>query len=745
MSPPPPIRRILILAANPTDAGRLRLDAEVREIQEGLKRSAGRDCFQIISCWAVRTDDLRRALLEHEPHIVHFCGHGGGVEGLALDDGKGRLKLVSTRALTRLFKQFPNIECVLLNACYSEVQASALVAQIPHVIGMNQAIGDEAAIKFAMGFYDGLGFNRSYPQAFELGLSAIDLEDIPETATPVLKQKPSSYAPLDNRNSTPESGSVLDTPNRDISAQPEPESVSENRPVRIFLSYKRGGDPDEAVALDIYEALNAQHSVFIDQTMPVGTQWVESIKREISAADVLIVLLSATSLQSEMVQQEIELAKEGARQRHGLPRIFPVRLAYTAPFPYPLNQHLDPLQWAFWETPADTPRLIAELKHALAGNALPIDTEAAKQKLLQQAAPALMAPPTPLAQPPADHTPLAIPLEPPEGSMDTDSEFYIERAEDAVALAALQRKGGTVTILGPRQMGKSSLLIRTLTQARQQHKQVVFLDFQRLETAALTDDDIFYRRFCEWMTVSLRRPSQVDDYWAKYKSLGNPLRCTYYVQDYLLGAADTSIFLAMDEVDKLIASPFRDEFFSMLRSWHNERAFEPVWKQLDLAMVTCTEPYQLIQDLNQSPFNVGTSITLKDFNATEVAELNRRHNAVLPPTDQQKLMDWVGGHPYLARKALYELASGNLTTVNLFDAVTVDQGPFGGHLRYHLFRMHDKTPLVRGMLQVIRSQSCSDEQVLRRLERAGLVRRVGRQVQPRCRLYAEYFKGHLHD
>ena len=525
---------------------------------------------------------------------------------------------------------------------------------------------------------------------------------------------------------------------------PEPSPAALPASCQIFLSYKRTVEPDEPVAVAIYDALKDSHQVFIDQSMAVGTRWVAQIKQEIFQADVLLVLLSADSLQSEMVQQEIELACESQEQRQGLPRIFPVRLAHTAPFPYPLNQTLDPLQWAFWET-GDTQRLITELQSALAGNPLPIDTEAAKQKLLQRSIPRKLQPPTPVAQPPVDQTPLAIALEPPEGSMDADSEFYIQRNEDSLALSALQRKGGTVTILGPRQMGKSSLLIRAITQARQQKKKVVFLDFQQLETAALNEADLFYRRFCEWMTVRLRMASQVDHYWQQYKSLGNPLRCTYYIQDYLLAEVQGSIFLAMDEVDKLIAAPFRDEFFSMLRSWHNERAFEPVWKQLDLAMVTCTEPYQLIQDLNQSPFNVGTSITLKDFNAEEVAELNRRHNGTLNPQDLQTLMDWLGGHPYLTRKALYEVASGDMTVTALFDVATVDQGPFGGHLRYHLFRMDDKTPLVRGMLQVIRSQTCSDEQVLRRLERAGLVRRQGRQVQPRCRLYGEYFKEHLRE
>jgi hypothetical protein len=499
------------------------------------------------------------------------------------------------------------------------------------------------------------------------------------------------------------------------------------------------------VALDIYHALRQQHTVFIDQTMAVGTPWVETITQEIQRADVLIVLLSEQSLHSEMVQEEIELA-QAAPQQTGQPRIFPVRLAYRAPFPYPLNQYLDPLQWAFWEGAADTPALIEALTGALAGRPLPLDTEAAKQKLLQQASPQSLMPPTPLAQLPSDQLPsVTLPLDPPEGSMGADSAFYIERAEDEVALTALARPGGTVTILGPRQMGKSSLLIRAVHQARQRQKRIALLDFQQLETAALTDGDVFYRQFCEWMTVRLRLPSQVEQFWQQFKALGNPLRCTYYVQDYLLATVEGSIFLAMDEVDKLIAAPFRDEFFSMLRSWHNERAFEPAWKQLDLAMVTCTEPYQLIQDLNQSPFNVGTSITLKDFSAEQMAELNRRHGGVLDAAGLHSLMDWVGGHPYLTRKALYEVARRQKPMAAVFDVGAADAGPFGGHLRYHLFRMHNNGPLVRGMVQVIRQRTCDDEQVLRRLEKAGLVRQVGRQVQPRCRLYAEYFKEHLHE
>lgn len=184
------VRKILILTANPKNTSRLRLDEEVREIQEGLQRSRSRDQVEIVSRWAVRTDDLRRALLDHEPQIVHFCGHGAGADGLALEDNSGQMQLVSSEAIARLFKLFQGtVECVVLNACYSEVQAEAIHQHIDYVIGMSDEIGDRAAIKFAVGFYDGIGANRSYEDAFEFGLNAIDLEGLPETLTPQLKRR----------------------------------------------------------------------------------------------------------------------------------------------------------------------------------------------------------------------------------------------------------------------------------------------------------------------------------------------------------------------------------------------------------------------------------------------------------------------------------------------------------------------------------------------------------------------------
>src|SRR5258706_15394722 len=141
------IRKILFLASNPTDTGRLRLDKEVREIEEGLKRSNERDQFDLIPKFAVRVDDLRRSLLDHSPRIVHFSGHGTGVDGIVVENDQGESYEVPTDALAKLFELCAgHIECVVLNACYSDAQADAIAKYIPYVIGMKAAVSDDAAV-----------------------------------------------------------------------------------------------------------------------------------------------------------------------------------------------------------------------------------------------------------------------------------------------------------------------------------------------------------------------------------------------------------------------------------------------------------------------------------------------------------------------------------------------------------------------------------------------------------------------
>jgi CHAT domain-containing protein len=147
------MKKILVLASNPKKTSLLDLDREIRDIREGLQRSLNRDQFVLETRGAVRPEDLRRAMLEVKPQIVHFCGHGTGNQGLVLEDNNGNEHLASTEALSDLFRIFAEqVECVLLNACYSEVQADALFEHVNYVIGMNREVRDDAAIAFTVGF-----------------------------------------------------------------------------------------------------------------------------------------------------------------------------------------------------------------------------------------------------------------------------------------------------------------------------------------------------------------------------------------------------------------------------------------------------------------------------------------------------------------------------------------------------------------------------------------------------------------
>ncbi len=187
------IKKILILSANPRGTAHLRLDEEVREIEEGLQRSKLREQFVIHSKWATRLKDIRRAMLDYEPDIVHFCGHGAE-DGLMVEDESGNVIVVNPDALSGLFELFSErIECVLLNACYSSIQAKAINKSVPYVIGMGTDIQDKSAIEFAVGFYDALGAGKSIDDAYKFGCNAIQLSNIPERLTPVLQKRPISF------------------------------------------------------------------------------------------------------------------------------------------------------------------------------------------------------------------------------------------------------------------------------------------------------------------------------------------------------------------------------------------------------------------------------------------------------------------------------------------------------------------------------------------------------------------------
>jgi hypothetical protein len=179
--------RILFLGANPLDSTRLRLDEEVREIDRVLVSAELGRRFELCQKWAVRTGELQGHLLRTKPHVVHFSGHGSRENAIFLESEDGRSLPVPAPRLARLLAQFnQRLRCVVLNACYSEEQATAIAEHIDCVIGMSTAVADRAAIRFAAAFYQAVAYGRSVRDAYEQGCADLDLAELGQQGVPRL-------------------------------------------------------------------------------------------------------------------------------------------------------------------------------------------------------------------------------------------------------------------------------------------------------------------------------------------------------------------------------------------------------------------------------------------------------------------------------------------------------------------------------------------------------------------------------
>ncbi len=182
---------VLIAAASPLDQDRLRLGAEIREIKAALQRSRHRDKWEIESNQAATVDDLRRAVLDLRPAVVHFAGHGHGPGGLCFENTRGNTHSADAKPLAKLFHHFKDsLKCVVLNACYSDEQAEVIRQEIDNVIGMRAAVDDDAAIGFSVAFYDALFAGTDFRTAFDLACTALDLKKMPDSDVPIFMTSP---------------------------------------------------------------------------------------------------------------------------------------------------------------------------------------------------------------------------------------------------------------------------------------------------------------------------------------------------------------------------------------------------------------------------------------------------------------------------------------------------------------------------------------------------------------------------
>ena len=478
---------------------------------------------------------------------------------------------------------------------------------------------------------------------------------------------------------------------------------------RVALLYKPNLEPDLSVLRTLEARLRSLgHDVFVDSHQKISSAWAKAIEEPIRRADAVIAIVSPISLQSEMLEYEIETAHDQFL-RTGKPVLLPVSIGGDAPLEGTVAAILAPLHCFTWIGPDNDEKLVAELVSAITEPLRPLQEE--------------------------------VKLEPVGGAVPPDSPFYVQRECDADLLLALDAQESILLVKGARQIGKTSLLAQGMRHSRAAGCRVAITDFQKFHTAQMASDETFYRLLAATLARQLKYSYDFASNWDPI--FGANLNMENFLRD-LLDASDTPLIWYMDEVDKLFAAPFASDFFGLVRSWHNSRSTEPggTWSHLTVVIAYATEAHLFIQDLNQSPFNVGRRLNLEDFNLQQTIDLNGRYGGPLSSyAETESLYALIGGQPFLTRAALDALAAHRETLATLLERADSDDGPFNDHLKRILISV-SRLPEVSDYAQtVLAGTALPHQDAYYRLLSAGIVRQNSAgEIVFRCALYRRYLQ-----
>lgn len=346
-----------------------------------------------------------------------------------------------------------------------------------------------------------------------------------------------------------------------------------------------------------------------------------------------------------------------------------------------------------------------------------------------------------------------IELELPEGAVSLDSTFYVERSSiESRCYEEILQPGALIRIKAPKQMGKTSLLNRILDKAAKQgdnathrcRERTISLNLLEADGTVLSSLEKFLRWFCARVSGKLELANQLNEYWDE--DLSGNSNCTAYFEEYLLSEIDTPLTLGLDEVDRVFPYPeIYEDFFGLLRTWHEYGKKPSIWKKLRLVMAYSTEVY-IPLNINRSPFNVGLEVKLPEFNLEQVQDLAKRHRLDWKTgKEAQQLIDIVGGHPYLVRLAIYRLGREDITLEQLLKDAPTESGIYSAHLRGHLEKLENDPELADAMKQVVSINEpvrLKEKQTFK-LDSMGLIKRLGNNAIPSCELYRQYFRDRL--
>jgi hypothetical protein len=348
----------------------------------------------------------------------------------------------------------------------------------------------------------------------------------------------------------------------------------------------------------------------------------------------------------------------------------------------------------------------------------------------------------------------------PGGPLPQASPFYVNRPPlEELVCAEIMQPGCLIRIKAPRKMGKSSLLNRMISHAKEQDYKTVYLDFQEADEAVFASIEKFLRWFCINISRQLKLPPNLDDFWDA--EMGSKVSCKIYFEGYLLQyIKNSAVVLALNEVNRVFEHPkIAQDFLPMLRFWHEVAKQDSTWQKLRLVVVHSTEIYIPLK-LNQSPFNVGLTVSLPPFTLKQVQNLAQCYGIDWAANEQgaQRLIPlqtMMGGHPYLVSLALYHMYQDEVMLEELLQTAHTLGGIYSQHLRELLTLLQADPQLMSAMEEVVMvNERVRFDAILPeggalcaiatyKLESMGLVQLDGNQAKPSCELYRLFFSQQL--
>jgi len=337
----------------------------------------------------------------------------------------------------------------------------------------------------------------------------------------------------------------------------------------------------------------------------------------------------------------------------------------------------------------------------------------------------------------------------PEAPETLIPDRYVERSPlETICTKTLSQPGGLVRIKAPSLMGKTFLVTRVLAQLATQGYRIASVSLKLADSSKhFTNLDKFLRWLCINLTHELHLPNELDEYWDE-DYMGSKVSCTTYVENYLLVNANTPLILCFDDVDLLFPHPeVYEDFFGLLRSWHEKARSRQRWKKLRLIIVHSTDVYIRL-NINQSPFNVGLPIELSDFTPEQVQTFAQYHELKPNMSLIQPLMQMVGGHPYLLEQAFTHLKNHpEITLEQLLAEAPTESGIYKSHLRENWLHLQSHPELATAFKQVVTATPPIQLEPISayQLQSLGLIKLSGNQIEPHCNLYRLYFRQYLGD